>query len=93
MACAVLREVKSSEYTVLCRSTVGSGGSQRHVPAMVTVTVDLVSGRKGGGVSERTGSMVQGGAACTKATRQARLAQASLGFILQARRARGSLNR
>lgn len=90
MACAVLREVKSSEYTVLCRSTVGSGGSQRHVPAMVTV--DLVSGRKGG-VSERTGSMVQGGAACTKATRQARLAQASLGFILQARRARGSLNR
>lgn len=92
MACAVLREVKSSEYTVLCRSTVGSGGSQRHVPAMVMVTVDLVSGRKGG-VSERTGSMVQGGAACTKATRQARLAQASLGFILQARRARGSLNR
>lgn len=47
------------------------------------VTVDLVSGRRAG-VSERTGSIVEGGAACTKASRQARLAQASLGFILQA---------
>lgn len=53
--------------------------------------VELVSGRGGGG-SQRTGrAFLEGGAACTEASRQARLGQASLDFILQAEEGQESL--
>lgn len=53
--------------------------------------VELVSGRGGGG-SQRTGrAFLEGGAACTEASRQARLGQASLDFILQAQEGQESL--